>query len=68
MKTLLQQLQNGFNQYAPSKEHKKEYDDAFETLMKLLDKNARKQVIQIVDSKDLISNELAQENFKCGFC
>ncbi len=63
----LQDLFYKYDKFAPPKIYEELVSSAHQTLIDELDKPHRKLILQIIDNKDLISKEYAEESFRCGF-
>lgn len=67
MDKLLRNLYDHFYQPLPNTQLKKEIEECHKQLIEVLEKNERRLVLQIIDAKDQIAENLAIDSFVCGF-
>lgn len=67
MKDVLDELYQRFYSVSPQPDLHQEIDDAHRQLIERLEKQERKLVLRIIDTKDMIAGTEAQESFNCGF-
>lgn len=67
MDKLLRNLYDHFYQPLPNAQLKKEVEECHKLLTEVLGKNERKLVLQIIDAKNQIAENLAMDSFICGF-
>lgn len=67
MQTILNELFDHYNRFAPDAEPLQEVENAHQQLRRSLEKPERRLVLSIIDNKDLISGARARESFECGF-
>lgn len=67
MKNILDELYDKYNRPAHKPEVQHEIDESHKRLIETLGKPERKQVLRIIDNKDLIAGARARESFQCGF-
>lgn len=67
MNELLKTIYNCLYTRADSPELVSEIEDCHHQLIERLDKPERKLVLQIIDNKDRIAEELSMDSFICGF-
>ncbi len=63
----LEELFKQYDEFIPPQKFEKLVNSAHKILIQDLEKQHRKLILQIIDSKDSIMNEYAEESFKCGF-
>ena len=67
MNELLKALHDKFYEPLPEMELKREVEDCHRALIEVLGKPERKLVLQIIDCKDQIAENLSIDSFICGF-
>lgn len=67
MNTLLKTIYDMLYNRQDSPELIAEIEDCHRQLIERLDKPERKLILQIIDSKDRIAEELSMDSFICGF-
>jgi len=64
---LLKALYDSFYERPAAAQLKAEIDQCHQALIKRLEKPERRQVLQIIDCKDQIAEDLSIDSFICGF-
>lgn len=67
MNELLKELYDNFYKKLPASQRKAEIERCHQELIGKLDKSERRLVLQIIDSKDKVTEDLSMDNFFCGF-
>jgi len=67
MQNPLDELYDRYNRFVPDAEIQKKIEACHQQLIRSLEKPERKLILQIIDSKDLISGLHVKESFACGF-
>lgn len=67
MQNILDELYDKYSCPAHKPEAQHEIDESHKRLIETLGKPERKQVLRIIDNKDLIAGARARESFQCGF-
>jgi hypothetical protein len=67
MQNPLDELYDRYNRFVPDTEIQKKIEACHQQLIRSLEKPERKLILQIIDSKDMISGLHAKESFACGF-
>ena len=67
MNEMLKALYENFNEKLPATQLKAEIERCHQELIEKLDKPERKLVLQIIDCKDQIAEELSIDSFIAGF-
>lgn len=67
MQNLLDELYDRYNCFVPDAEVQKKIEACHQQLIRSLEKPERKLILQIIDSKDMISGLHVKESFACGF-
>lgn len=67
MNELLKSLYDNFYEPLPETELKKEIEDCHQKLIEALDKPERRLVLQIIDNKDQIAENMSIDSFIAGF-
>ncbi len=67
MQKPLEELYDQYNRFVPDAEIQEKIETCHQQLIRSLEKPERKLILQIIDSKDLISGLHAKESFTCGF-
>lgn len=63
----LRELHRKFWKERPVPEVERQYDEAFQELMRRLEKPERKLVLRLLDTKGLLAENAAFDSFACGF-
>ena len=67
MNDTLKQLYNRFYTPLPMAEAEQEIEDCHRQLIERLEKPERKLVLRIMDTQNLMAEELSMDSFLCGF-
>ena len=67
MNELLKELYDNFYEKLPQRQLKAEIEHCHQELIEKLEKPERKLVLQIIDCKDQIAEDLSIDSFICGF-
>ncbi len=63
----LRELHHKFWKELPKPEVERQYDEAFQELMRRLEKPERKLVLRLLDTRGLLAENAAFDSFACGF-
>ena len=63
----LRELHRKFWKELPKPEVERQYDEAFQELMRRLEKPERKLVLRLLDTRGLLAEKATFDSFACGF-